>query len=259
MTTRTIGTSPNVYARIVGALYLLIFFVGPFAFFMGRTSVVVPGDPAATVDNLMAAESMFRLGMVAETIIVFVEIVVSALLYVLFRSVSRPLSLAAAFARFAQAVLQAVNLFTAVPALLLLGGAGYLTVFEPNQLNALVLLFLDANAFMIIIWGLIFGFHLLLLGYLVYRSGFLPRILGILLIIGAIGYLTQSYGHILVPQYDDILSTVVIVLSIPGELAFTVWLLWKGVNVGRWEERALESADGAHPAATRTGLTQVAG
>jgi hypothetical protein len=90
---------------------------------------------------------------------------------------------------------------------------------------------------MIIIWGLLFGFHLLLLGYLVYNSGFLPRTLGILLIIGAFGYLAQSYGYILAPQYDDLLSTVVIVLSIPGELAFTVWLLWKGVNVEQWEQR----------------------
>jgi hypothetical protein len=225
----------------VGALYLLLFFIGPIAFFMGRPSVVVPGDPGATVDSLMASEPMFRLGMVAETVIVLVEIVVSAFLYVLFIPVSKPLSLAAAFARFAQAVLQAVNLFTAVPALLLLGGLSYLTVFEPDQLNALVLLFLDTNAFVIMVWGVLFGFHLLLLGYLVYRSHFLPRVLGILLIIGGIGYLAQSYGHILVPQYDQTLSTVVIVLSIPGELAFTVWLLWKGVDVEKWEERASES------------------
>jgi hypothetical protein len=180
--------------------------------------------------------------MVAETIIVLVEIVVSAILYELFRSVNRPLALAAAFARFAQAVLQAVALFTAVPALLLLGGAGYMTMFAPEQAKALVLLFLDVNAFVIIIWGLLFGFHLLLLGYLVYRSHFMPKLLGILLIIGGFGYLAQSYAHILVPQYDEIFSTVVIVLSIPGELAFAVWLLWKGVDVERWEERALASA-----------------
>jgi len=241
MENRTATAAPQKFARVAGVLYLLIFFVGPFAFFMGRVGVVVPGDPAATVENLIASQSLFRLGIVAETVIVLVEIVVSAILYVLFRPVSQPLSLASALARFAQSILQAVNLFTAVPALLLLGGASYLTVFSPDQLNALVLLFSDANAFMIIIWGLIFGFHLLLLGYLVYRSGFMPRILGILLIIGAVGYLSQSYGHILMPQYDDILSTVVIVLSIPGELAFTVYLLWKGLNVEKWKERALES------------------
>lgn len=242
MATPTNGASPRAYARTVGALYLLIFFVGPFAFFMGRTSVVIPGDAAATVERLLASETMFRLGMVAETVIVLVEIVVSALLYVLFRPVSRPLALAAAFARFAQSMLQAVNLITAVPALLLLGGAGYVSAFAPEQVNALVLLFLDANAFVILIWGLLFGFHLLLLGYLVYRSGFMPRTLGALLIIGAVGYLAQSYGHILAPQYDALLATVVIVLSIPGELALTVWLLWKGVHVERWEQRALAPA-----------------
>jgi hypothetical protein len=242
MTTRTTETSPRTYARIVGVLYLVIFILGPFAFFLGRTSVVVPGDPVATADNLMASESMFRLGIVAETVIILIEIVVSALLYVLLRPVSRPLALASALARFAQSILQAVNLITAVPALLLLGGASYLTAFDPEQLNALVQLFMDMNAFVIIIWGLLFGFHLLLLGYLVYNSGFWPRFLGILLLLASLGYLAQSYGHILTPQYDDLLSTLVVVLSVPGELAFTLWLLIKGVNVERWEERASASA-----------------
>ena len=242
MTTRTTKTSPRTYARVAGVLYLIIFILGPFAFFLGRTSVVVPGDATATAANVMASESVFRIGMVAESVIVLVEIVLAAILYVLLRPVSQPLSLAAAFARLAEAVVQAVNLLTSVPALLLLAGAGYLTVFEPDQLDALVLLFLDANAFGILVWGLLFGFHLLLLGYLVYKSGFWPKILGILLLIASIGYLAQSYGHILAPQYDDLLSTVVLVMTIPGELAFTVWLLWKGVDVERWEERALASA-----------------
>ena len=87
---RTGRTSPRTYARIVGILYLVIFILGPFAFFMGRTSVVVPGDPAATISNLMASEAMFRFGMVAETVIILIEIVVSAMLYVLLKPVSRP-------------------------------------------------------------------------------------------------------------------------------------------------------------------------
>jgi hypothetical protein len=132
---RTAAASPQKYARVVGVLYLLIFFVGPFAFFMGRVGVVVPGDPAATVENLMASQSLFRLGIVAETVIVLVEIVVSALLYVLFRSVSKPLSLAAALARFAQSILQAVNLFTAVPALLLLGRRGLPDRIQPGSVE----------------------------------------------------------------------------------------------------------------------------
>jgi hypothetical protein len=242
MTNYTAKTSPRTFARIAGVLYLIIFFVAPFAFEFGRTSVVVPGDAAATVDNIMASESVFRIGMVAESVVVLVEIVLAAILYVLLKPVSQALSLAAAFSRLAEAVVQAVNLFTAVPALLLLGGAGYLTVFEPAQLDALVLLFLDVNAFGILVWGLIFGFHLLLLGYLVYKSGFWPRILGILLVLASLGYLAQSYGHLLAPQYDDLLATIVVVLAVPGELAFALWLLIKGVNVEQWEERARESA-----------------
>ncbi|ADK82922.1 DUF4386 domain-containing protein [Sediminispirochaeta smaragdinae] len=234
-------TSPRRYARITGVLYLVIFFLGPFAFFMGRSGVFVPGDPSGTIGNLISSQLLFRLGMVAETAIVLIEIVVSALLYVLLRPVSRPLALASSFARFAQSILQAVTLFTAVPALLLLSGQNYLSAFDPGQQNALVLLFMDINAFVIMIWGLLFGFHLLLLGYLVYRSGFWPKILGILLLIAALGYLAQSYGHIVVPQYDDMLAKIVVILSIPGELAFTLWLLIKGVNEKRWEERKGDS------------------
>lgn len=250
MTIHTSSTSPRLNARIVGALYLLIFFVGPFAFMLGRVGVVVPGDPTETINNLMASESTFRSGMVAETVIILAEIVLSAMLYVLFARVNRSIALAAVFARLALAVLQAVNLFTAVPALLLLGDAGYITAFQPDQVNALVLLFADINAFVILIWGLLFGFHLLLLGYLVYGSRFLPRVLGVMLIVAGIGYLTQSYGHIVAPQYDETLSTMVIVLAIPGELAFTVWLLWKGVNVEQWNARnsnSIQISDHSEP------------
>ena len=232
MTAHTQPYSPRKYARIVGVLYLLIFFLGPVAFFMGRTQVVVPGDPAATVARLMASETSFRLGMVAETAIVLIEIVISSLLYVLLRPVSRPLALASALARFAQAVLQAVNLLTAVPALLLLGGSSYLQSLSVEAQNALVLLFMEINAFVILIWGLIFGFHLLLFGSLIYLSGFWPRILGVLLLRAGLGYL-------LVPQYQELLATVVVILSIPGELALTLWLLTKGLDEPQWQARAL--------------------
>jgi len=191
MTTHTTKTSPLIYARVAGVLYLIIFFVAPFAFFFGRTSVVVPGDATATVANIMASESIFRIGMVAESVVVFVEIVLAAILYVLLKPVSGPLSLAVAFSRLAEALVQAVNLLTSLPALLLLGGIGYLTVFEPAQLDALVLLFLDMNALGILVWGLIFGFHLLLLGYLVYKSGFWPKFLGILLLLASVGYIAR--------------------------------------------------------------------
>jgi hypothetical protein len=105
-----------------------------------------------------------------------------------------------AFARLAMTVVQGVNLLNYFLVLLLLGGAGYLTVFEPDQLDALVLLFLDAHERVAFIWGLFLGLHLLLLGYLVYKSGYIPRITGVLLVVAALCYLTQSFGNILIPN-----------------------------------------------------------
>ncbi|HWC69782.1 MAG TPA: DUF4386 domain-containing protein [Actinomycetota bacterium] len=229
-------------ARIAGVLYLVIFIVAPFPFLLGRASLVVTGDAAATAENIIESETVFRVGMVAETVVFLVEIVLAALLYVLLRPVSRPLSLAAAFSRVGEAVIQAANLMTSILVLLVLGGSGYLAVFEPDQLDALAMLFLDANEFMILIWGLFFGLHLLLLGYLVYRSGFWPRVLGVLLVAASVGYLAQSWVHIITSRFDDVLSVIVIVLAVPGELAFTVWLLWKGVDVDRWERRAMDAS-----------------
>lgn len=227
-------------ARVAGVLYLAIFVVAPFPFLIGRSAIPMGGSAAETAAAINGSQTLFRAGMATESIIFFVEIVLAALLYVLLRPVSQPLSLAAAFSRLAEAVIQGVNLATSALVLLLIGGAEYLTVFEPDQLAALGALFLEANGFVILLWGLFFGFHLMLLGYLVYKSGFWPRVLGILLMAASFGYLVQSYGHIVVPQYDPALSTLVIVLAVPAELAFTVWLLWKGIDVDRWEARANE-------------------
>ena len=86
-----------------------------------------------------------------------------------------------------------------------------------------------------------FGLHLAVLGYLVYRSGFLPRILGILTMVSALGYLADSFTAFLVPQYADSLAMVVVVTALIGELPLALWLLIKGVNVERWHRRALEA------------------
>jgi hypothetical protein len=152
--------------------------------------------------------------------------------------VHQALSLAAAFARLGEAVVQGVNMLTSGLVLLVLGGAGVLAAFSTAQLEALGQVFLSANTFVVLVWGIFFGFHLLLLGYLVWASGFLPRNIGALLVIAGVGYLAQSAGTILVPSAKETLDTAVVVMAIPGELAFTLWLLIKGVDVARWNERA---------------------
>jgi hypothetical protein len=218
-----------------------IFVVAPLAFFAARSTIFVADDPTATAQNLIDNEGRFRLGLVAESIVFLIEIVLAALLYVIFRPVSRTISLAAAFSRVAEAVVQAANLVTSSLALLAVGGAGYLATFEREQRDALVLLALDANDFMLLVWGLFFALHLALLGYLVYRSGFFPKVLGVLLAVASAGYFVESYGTILAPGASDVLGIVVVALAVPGELAFALWLVIKGIDEDRWAERAIQA------------------
>jgi hypothetical protein len=176
----------------------------------------------------MASEGLFRLGIVSDSLVFLIEIVVVVMLYVLLKPVSKTLSLVAAFSRLAMTVVQGINLLNHLIPLLLLSGAGYLTVFEPDQLHALVSLFLDAFVYGSHIWGLFFALHLFFLGYLVYRSGYIPRILGVLLVVSSLCYLVQSFGNILFPKYEEILALVGWFSSI--EVAFPLWLVIKGVK-----------------------------
>ena len=222
--------NPKKMARIAGVLYLIIFIVYPLASFLGKSQIIVPGNAMATANNILENETLFRIGIAGETIIFLVELVLAGVFYELLKPVSTSLSLASAFARVAEAIIQAVNLLPSILALLLVSGGAYLTVFSPEQLNALMLLFMDSFNFMIIVWGFFFGFHLLLMGYLVAKSDLFPKFLGILLILGGVGYLLQSFGTFLVPQFESLLATVVLILATPSELAFTLYLLIKGVK-----------------------------
>ena len=229
-------------ARTAGLLYVLVAVLGGFSFGYVRNVIVVPGDAAATASNVLSHELLFRLGIVADALVFLTEIALVVLLYVLLKPVSKTLSLAAAASRLAMLVMQGMNLFNYLVALVLLGGASYLAVFETEQLQALALLFLNAYEGVALIWGTFFALHLLLLGVLVYRSGYFPRILGILLAISSLGYFIDSFGNFLFPQYDALYAPLVVVAAIVGELTFALWLLIKGVNVEQWEKRALESA-----------------
>ena len=222
--------STKKIARVAGVLYLIIFIASPLAFIVGKGGLLVPGDATATAHNIMASESLFRTGIASETVVFLVEIVMAAIFYVLLKPVSPLLSLVAAFSRLAEAVVQAVNLLPSILVFLLVSGGGYLTVFEAKQREALVLLSLNLYDYMTLVWGFFFGLHLLVLGYLVYKSAYFPKILGILLALASLGYILQSYGAFLAPQYDALLDTIVLVLAVPGELAFTLWLLIKGVK-----------------------------
>jgi hypothetical protein len=227
--------------RTAGILYLAIFVIYPLST-MVRSTLVVPGDAAATAQNIADSETLFRWGMAGEATIVLIEIALAAVLYALLRPVSRSISLAASLARVAEGVVMAAgNLFTSILTLIAVGGAGYLAVFSTEQQDALALFFQDANDYVVLTWGFFFALSLLLTGWLVYRSGFIPKVPGLLLMLAGIGYFAQSYGTFVAPGLTDTLATVVLILAVPGELVFALWLLVKGVDEEKWQASALQA------------------
>lgn len=231
--------SPNAYARIAGVLYLIITVAAIFAHFVVPEQFIVPGDAAATAVNITSSESLFRVGTIGmELIILLSEIILSVVLYYLFKPVSKPLSLLAAVSRLAMTVIHGLNLLNYTFVLQLLTGGEYLTVFSPEQVNALVTLFLDAHSFGFVIGIAFLVPHVLILGYLIVKSGYFPKVLGILFIAAGIGYLFDTIGLLLVPSYTTTPGVIAMVIAV-AEIAFPIWLLVKGVNMDRWQNRTL--------------------
>ena len=215
-------------ARIAGALILMITVLAPFSMMYVPSTLIVPGDATATASNIMASQGLLRLGIVSDAIVVLLEVAIVVMLYLLLEPVSRTLSLISACARLSMTIVQGVNMLFYFAVLLLLGPAGYLTAFQPDQLHALALLCLDAHEHGVLLWGVFFGLHLLFLGVLVYRSGYIPRIVGPLLVFASLCYFINDFGTILLPQYRETFATIGLLSSI--ELVLPLWLLAKGVG-----------------------------
>lgn len=223
-------TSQRKAARIAGVLYLVITVAAIVAHFYVPSELIVPGDPAATASNIKASEQLFRLGIASEFVVLLSEIVLSVILYGLFRSVNRSVSLTAAVSRLTMTTIHGMNLLNYFFVLLLLGGAGYSTLFTPDQVHALVSLFLDAHSYGFTIGIAFLTIHVFALGYLIVKSGYVPRVLGFLFIAAGFGYLIDSFATLLLTNYE----TTPVYLALPiavAEIAFPLWLLLKGVNV----------------------------
>jgi len=238
MATRTTETSPLVYARVAGFLYLLLI---PFSFFgiiYVPSNLVVPGDAATTASNIMASEGLFRTAIVSHLIGQTIFILLPLVLYKLLKPVNKNHALLMVVFALIGVPIAFINELNHFAALILLSGADYLTAFEADQLHAQVMLFLDLREHGVFIAQIFWGLWLFPLGYLVFKSGFLPKTLGVLLMIGCFGYLIDVLTFMLFPNFDVTISQFTFI----GELLLPLWLLFKGVNVEQWEKRVLESA-----------------
>jgi hypothetical protein len=225
--------SLNKVARMVGFLILALVLIAPFGMLIVPAQLVVTGDATATAGNIRASEGLLRAGIASDAVVFLIEIMLTVLIYTLLKPVNKTLSLIAAFARLAMTVVQGMNLLNYFMVLSLMSGADYLAVFSTPQLEALVLLFLDLHEAVALIWGLFFALHLLVSGYLVYQSGYIHKVVGILLMIAGLCYVTQSFGNVLFPQLKGMLTTIGLFSMV--ELAFPLWLLFKGVRTEKKE------------------------
>ncbi len=218
-------------ARVSGIMYLIIIVCAGFSEGYVRSTLILPGDAAATANNIADSQWLFRLGFVSDLIAFMSDLAVAVLFYVLLKPVSKTLSLvAASFRLVAHPAIASINLLNHYAALLLLSGADYLKVFETDQLHALVLLFLNAHKYGYLIVGAFFGIHCFLLGYLIFKSDLFPSILGILLVFASLGYLTESFENFLFPSYEGLFAWIVAIPAIIAELSLCLWLLLKGVK-----------------------------
>jgi hypothetical protein len=239
MKTKLREMSPSAYARFAGVLYLIITVAAIFAHMVIPEQFIVTGDAAATAANIVADENTFRLGTVgSELIILLSEIVLAVVLYVLLKPVSKTMSLVAAVSRLAMTTIHGLNLLNYYFVFQLLNGGSIATAFSPEQVNALVTLFLDAHSIGFTIGIAFLVPHVLILGTLIVRSGYFPKVLGYLFIAAGIGYLFDATGLLLVDSYTATTGAIAAVIA-AAEIAFPIWLLVKGVNQGRWQSRAL--------------------
>ena len=226
MTNKESVNSPQRTARVAAFLFLLIFFLGMSTELFIRPGMIVPGDAAATVRNIAASEALFRLSLVSDLIRQMLLMLLPLVLYKLFNPVNKNIAALMVISALVSVSISMLNELNHFAVLLLSSGAGYLTAFKADQLNTLVMFFLELRKYGTFIPQLL-SFWVLLLGYLVFKSGFIPRILGILLMLVGLCYTISAVLFFLFPNFDAMMLGL---FAFIGESLFYLWLLIKGVK-----------------------------
>ena len=239
-----IESAPQFYARICGVLYLINIACGLFGEVFVRAKLLVAGDAIATAHHILASESLFRLGIAGDLVMHITDLPTTVILYFLLRPINRDLSLLAALFSTVQTAVLVANKLNLITALLLLGGSSYLSAFSNTQLQALARLSLTQHEYGFAVGLVFFGVSCLMVGYLMFRSGYFPKALGILQGLAGVCYLLNSFILILHPSFADRVA-VVLLVSFLGELGTAVWLAVKGVRMTRWNDQVRERVLGS--------------
>lgn len=224
--------SVGTYARVAGILLLLSLLAGGFGEAYVPSKLIVSSNASATAQNLRAYAGLFRLGFAGYLVEAMCDVALSLIFYVLLRPVRKDIALLAAFfGLVGTAVFATAELFYLGPSLIL-GGAGYLQTFAPDQLNTFALLSLKLFSCGGAMFTAFYGVAWVLRGYLIFRSGYLPKLLGVLMALGGLAFVARNFLLVLAPAYAP---SSLLFLMLPGGLSLPGWLLARGVDVGKWQ------------------------
>ena len=216
--------------RVAGFLYLLLVVLAPVRLIYIPSALYVRGNATATANNIATHELLFRLGMVSDLLCGTIVIFLTLAFYRLFKAVDQNLAvLVVILGGLLPAAIDFLNVLNDAAALMLVRGADFLSVFDKPQRDALAMLFLRLHHQEIVAAEILWGLWLFPLAILAYRSRFLPRFLGVWLIINGFAYLIISFTGLLLPQYEDMVSNIVFP-ALLGEMAFMLWLVIKGAK-----------------------------
>ena len=244
----------RVMARVGGVLYLIIIAIGAVGEAVVRERVVVGGDAAATAANLRSMEGLWRLGVAGEVVLLSCAAALAVILYVLLRRVSREVALAALFFNLVSIAVEGAAALCLAAALLSVSNAPYLNALAPEQVQAMAMLAIGLHSIGFAIALVFFGIECVLLGYLIHRSGYMPRIIGALMAIAGVCYVVNSFAVLLSPPLAGLLFPAILLPALVAESSLALWLLVKGVNAERWDRQAGRAEEGS----ARAGATATA-
>lgn len=227
-------TSIQTYARIAGLLFLLSIIGGGFGEFYVPTRIIVAGDAEATARNIVALDSFFRWGFAGYLLEAACDISLAWIMYVLLRPVQKDIALLAAFFGLVSTAVFAVAELFFYGSTFILGGADYLKTFSPAQLNTLGLVSIKFYSYGGTIFLAFYGIATAIRGYLIYRSVYFPKLLGLLLMLAGLGFIAKNFAAVLAPRFPS--DLFMIAMPFAG-IALMFWLLVKGVDVAKWKDK----------------------
>jgi len=231
------GEVARFQARTIGALYVVIAVLAAFAEIYVRGGMIVSGDASRTAANIFANQQLYRAAGVADIVVLACDVAVAILLYALLKYVGRTVALLAVAFRLSLVAVNGAAVVAHFLPLMLLRGEVDPTAFQPQQLQALALLALKLHSTAYSIAIVFFGIHCVLAGYLIYRSGFIPRVFGALWVLAGSIYLIHSMAGLFAVRLEGSIADILLLVAGVSELSLALWLLIAGVNPARWQAR----------------------